>query len=522
MPESNEIRFNVPLPGSRRHHTLTFTLQETVAEEHGCVKVKPATDGDGSTFLLRIILLNEMKALPEAEETRRQINSEIGYLKLLDHRNVLKVLQVFSTHDRVYVLTEPCRQTLREYTDKRGGKVGEDDARDIFRQILGATAYLHGKGLAHRCLNPDTVLNDSENGVKVAHFRSAMLQSTKQLLTDRPRDMVAGYTAPELLRGDAPYSGKMADVFSCGALLHYLLVGEAPSDPVAPDLSAVTKASEPASTIVDQMLAVDWKGQGDGLVRQTIQGVRSTSWVCAGQERRQSDAPRPLSPQQVRRSFRQMDTATGGAASGAMPMLGAEQEESDDESPCATDPSDAKWSPLPVAGPKRRKDDIDVDKAAELMPAETPANMPLSPLEDVPASPASRTRKQLSCENALDGDYQDATVEDDGVTQSPMGSRSKKGAHRVFPEAAAPAEQAAIAVQALAPAADAEAAGDSLVAAAIHRVVLENEEYMEKTGLQHTLADMIVFLLGSRPRGSDKFTKLLKWARHEKEFRGQH
>eukprot|EP01062_Namystynia_karyoxenos_P023761 TRINITY_DN19206_c0_g1_i1.p1 TRINITY_DN19206_c0_g1~~TRINITY_DN19206_c0_g1_i1.p1 ORF type:complete len:555 (+),score=194.91 TRINITY_DN19206_c0_g1_i1:75-1667(+) len=512
-----EVRFSVPLPGGRKKQELTFRLQQTVAELEGCIKVKQAVDADKNPYLMRILLQKDLQALPDAEEVQQRINAEIGYLTLLDHLNVLKVLQVFSTPERVYMLTEPCPQTLRDHVEKRG-PLPEEEARTLFRQLLSATVYIHGKGLAHRALSPDSVFVDPQLEIKVAGLRGACLQSTKGLLTDRPSGLVPGFSAPELA-GTGEYSGKMADVWSCGALLHYMLTAAPP--PESGDLAAVEKVSQDAAEIVRSALSPEWKG-GDR-ARPSAQALRGQPWVTLGQKRRESAAPAPLSQAQVRKSFRlvheKMVSPTGQTAP-PFPGVGGgggspTPPEEDDDEPAICDES---FSPLPqgrrgkggrlslqlggsnaVEGP---------DKGLELLPSKTPDIQPLSPHDEVPASPASKTRQQLNRQHdALQGTYQGAEVADDCAEISPMASKLHRGQHRNFAVAAAADQQSA--ARAL------EAATDSVVALAIEKVVQENEDYMERTGLQSILANMIVYLLGARPTGDAKYSRLLAWAREE-------
>ncbi len=50
------------------------------------------------------------------------------------------------------------------------GRMGEDEARRLFGQILLAVHYLHRKGVVHRDLKAENLLLDKHNNIKLADF----------------------------------------------------------------------------------------------------------------------------------------------------------------------------------------------------------------------------------------------------------------------------------------------------------------------------------------------------------------
>eukprot|EP00756_Hemistasia_phaeocysticola_P000747 Hpha_TRINITY_DN10549_c0_g1::TRINITY_DN10549_c0_g1_i1::g.31283::m.31283/K08796/BRSK; BR serine/threonine kinase len=497
-----EVSFHVPLPGSRRTHKFTFALLATVMEQEGCIKFKQAQDKQGDDYIMRILYRKEMEKQPDPKAVEARINTEIGFLKLIEHRHVLKVFQVHPTPERIYIVTEPTHLTLAEYMKE---PLPHAEIKQRFTELLSATAHLHGMGLAHRALSPQTVLVDPDTGIKVSGLSSATLQSSRKLLTDRPSLIDQDYAAPELIKGNQEYSGKMADAWSCGGILYFMFTGRAPVD----GLEKIGDIPAPAQDLV-RSLTAESTAAADSGSRLTITAARMHPWF-ESDKRRISDAPQPLSRAAVRRSFRQVGDALGGTGGNSvLDGMGIPADVADEEREVTGEPAivDETFSPLPQ-GRRKKPDQIDVDKGgAELEPLEsrTPGDMPLSPT--APASPASRTKGLLGKVGDVLADT-DGKVEDDGVCMSPMGAQSKKprGFSPESDKMSAPAQPGTM--------------PESVVAAAIEKVVEENEDYMRRTNLQPVLTDMIIFLLGCKPRGPELNEKLLKWARATKARRAQ-
>lgn len=69
-------------------------------------------------------------------------------LKNLDHPNVVRCLETYSYHNRLFILLEECSggdlYTRDPYT--------EVEAQSMVKEMLEAVAYLHSRGVVHRDL----------------------------------------------------------------------------------------------------------------------------------------------------------------------------------------------------------------------------------------------------------------------------------------------------------------------------------------------------------------------------------
>lgn len=106
-------------------------------------------------------------------------------------------------------------------------KYGEEDAKDVTRDILQTVAYLHENNCVHRDLKPENLIfaNPSEDAqLKITDFGFAERYKASGTLTQSCG--TPEYVAPEILSDD-PYDEK-CDVWSVGVIVYILLCGFPP------------------------------------------------------------------------------------------------------------------------------------------------------------------------------------------------------------------------------------------------------------------------------------------------------
>ncbi|KAG7821256.1 hypothetical protein KL928_001340 [Ogataea angusta] len=192
------------------------------------------------------------------------IEREIIIMKLLNHKNVLRLYDVWETDTALYLVLEYVEGGELFDLLVESGPLPENTAVEFFRQIILGASYCHSLGICHRDLKPENLLLDKQYNVKIADFGMAALESSDRLLETSCGS--PHYAAPEIVSG-LQYHGAESDVWSCGVILFALLTGRLPFDDenIRELLLKVQKGSyeihedlsPEAQDLIAQMLTVD-------------------------------------------------------------------------------------------------------------------------------------------------------------------------------------------------------------------------------------------------------------------------
>jgi len=188
------------------------------------------TLGEGTTGKVKLAYHKETKenvaikiisksSFEKKANLEMKVQREIALMRLTNHPNIMKLLDVFDSSRHLYMVLEYAQEgELFDYLVSRKC-LPEDEAMDFFRQIILAIEYLHEHGICHRDLKPENILLDSSNRIKIADFGFArwVRRSIAETSCGSPH-----YAAPEVISGKA-YDGRKADIWSCGVILYALL-----------------------------------------------------------------------------------------------------------------------------------------------------------------------------------------------------------------------------------------------------------------------------------------------------------
>ena len=156
---------------------------------------------------------------------------EVDILRTLDHPNIVKLFEWYEDEKNFYLVMELC--TGGELFEKiqNAGQFPEKDAKAIFKQVMSALSYCHGKKIVHRDLKPENFVFESKNQnatLKLIDFGLSKMYEDPQSGAIVKLKTKAGspyYIAPEVLSGNYNHS---CDIWSCGVILYILLCGYPP------------------------------------------------------------------------------------------------------------------------------------------------------------------------------------------------------------------------------------------------------------------------------------------------------
>ncbi len=206
--------------------------------------------GAGSIYLAddtrlegRLCALKEVeydRALPDEirEEARQQFLREATILARLDHPNLPKVSDFFSSGPRDYLVMDyvPGEDLRTIMLEARRSKTFLPEAQILqwARQISAALAYLHGldPAIVHRDIKPSNLKNTPSGVIKLVDFGLVKVMSPDQEMTITviQGQGTALYTPLEQYGSDETHTDTRTDIYSFGATLYHLLTNEPPPD----------------------------------------------------------------------------------------------------------------------------------------------------------------------------------------------------------------------------------------------------------------------------------------------------
>ncbi len=214
------------------------------------VRERIGQGGAGSIYLAddtrlegRLCALKEVeydRALPEdiREEARQQFLREATILARLDHPNLPKVSDFFSSGPRDYLVMDyvPGEDLRTIMLEARRNKsfIPEAQVLKWARQIGNALAYLHGlqPAIVHRDIKPSNLKITPSGLIKLVDFGLVKVMSPDQEMTITviQGQGTALYTPLEQYGSDETHTDTRTDIYSFGATLYHLLTNEPPPD----------------------------------------------------------------------------------------------------------------------------------------------------------------------------------------------------------------------------------------------------------------------------------------------------
>ena len=184
------------------HVTLLSEIPTTSAEYYSQVGV--IGKGAYATVILAIHRLTGKKVAIKCidktyikdQQLRIKILQEISILRRLRHSNIIRLYEVFETSKQLNLVMEYTKSGDLFQLMKKTGRMHEQKAKEIFKQLLYALAHIHSRNILHRDIKPANILIDVKGMVKLSDFGNSRVM--KKGITVHEQCGTIAYMAPEI------------------------------------------------------------------------------------------------------------------------------------------------------------------------------------------------------------------------------------------------------------------------------------------------------------------------------------
>ena len=163
-----------------------------------------------------------LKFLPEAlgrDPVRlAQFHGEVRTARQVSHKSVCRVYDIGEAGGHLFLTMEYVDGEDLASLLRRIGRLPEDKAIDIARQICTGLAAAHERGVLHRDLKPANIMLDGAGHVRLMDFGLAAVGAVSDIRAGTP-----AYMAPEQLEGREVTV--KSDIYALGLVLYELFTG---------------------------------------------------------------------------------------------------------------------------------------------------------------------------------------------------------------------------------------------------------------------------------------------------------
>ena len=195
--------------------------------------------GMGEVYRANDLLLAQavaLKFLPAEwtsnEATLSRFRNEVRISRQISHPNVCRVYDIGEVDGSTYLSMEYIDGEDLASLLRRIGRLPQDKALEIARQLCAGLAAAHDKGVVHRDLKPANIMLDGKGQLRITDFGLAgVAAEVKDIRSGTP-----AYMAPEQRSGLEVTS--RSDIYALGVVLHEVFTGRSFSaDSSHPDLA---------------------------------------------------------------------------------------------------------------------------------------------------------------------------------------------------------------------------------------------------------------------------------------------
>ena len=177
--------------------------------------------------------------------TLARFYKEVSVARQISHRHVCRVYDIGEYQGEHFISMEFVRGEELSSLLKRIGRLPQDKAIEVGRQLCAGLAAVHERGVLHRDLKPANIMLDEHGEVRITDFGIAAIAT--EIDRREARSGTPAYMSPEQLEGHE--LTLRSDIYSLGLVLYEVFTGKRAFDAASlPELLRLRRSdSTPAS-----------------------------------------------------------------------------------------------------------------------------------------------------------------------------------------------------------------------------------------------------------------------------------
>lgn len=151
-----------------------------------------------------------------------RFHSEVRVARQISHPNVCRVFDIGDANGVPFLTMEYVDGEDLSSLVRRIGRLPQDKAAEVTRQICAGLAAAHDRGIVHRDLKPSNLMLDGSGKIRITDFGLAGVAANIQ--GAEVRAGTPAYMAPEQLSGKEVTT--KSDIYSLGLVMYEILTGK--------------------------------------------------------------------------------------------------------------------------------------------------------------------------------------------------------------------------------------------------------------------------------------------------------